>query len=178
MNNQVQEETTLEKEVVDNEVETGVEKHTFFKPNPDILRYRTNKFSFLMVMLAIVLNCLAFLDYFGKRNVIPDIYLGIDVVINILMMLALFVTGEEVKAYRKSFAIVSFVLAAIQIARIFFIPVKHFDALIAYGSFYYLVVLYVLSAVLLVIAGLVCYFRSTVLYNYLDSLNNSDEEKR
>ncbi len=169
MNN---EEKKLDTEVSKDSVKTA--RNTFLNPNPDILRYKTNKVSFNLIMIALVVNCLAFLDYYGRKNVKPDIWLGLDVIINILMLLAFFVTAEETKAYRKLFGGVSIGLAVIQIARIFFIPLKYSNALIEYGSFIYIVILYVLSALLLVGAGLVCLFRSNVLYSYLDSLKQAE----
>lgn len=151
-------------------------KHTLLNPNPEILRYSTNKLSFWLVILAIVFNCLAFLDYYGKKGVTPDIYLGLDVIINILVLLACFVSAEEVKAYRIKFAYVSFGLAFVQILRIFFIPLMHAKALQGYGSFVYLIVLYVLSAACLVFGGIICIFRSNILNEFLNS--KSVEEKR
>ncbi len=153
-------------------------KHTLLHPNPEILRYSTNKLSFWLVILAIILNCLAFLDYYGKRNVKPDMVLGVDVIINILVLLACFVTAEEVKAYRKRFAYVSFLLAVVQIARIFFIPLRYYKVLMEYNSFVYIVMLYVLGAVFLTLAGLICIFRSNILVNYLNSIKDEPAESK
>lgn len=156
---------------------TGIKKHTLLDPNPEILRYSSNKFSFWLIILAIIFNCLAFLDYYGKKGITPDIFLGLDVVINILVLLACFVSAEEVKAYRSAFAYAAFGLAGIQIARIFFIPLLHFKALIDYGSFIYIIVLYILSAICLIAGGVICLFRSNILTNYLNSINKEQNDK-
>lgn len=154
----------------------GIRHHTLLDPNPEILRYTTNKMSFWFVILAIVFNCLAFLDYYGKKGVTPDIFLGLDVIINILVLLACFVTAEEVKAYKEVFAYVAFGLAVVQIARIFFIPLKYSKVLInSYGTSYvYIIILYILSAIALVFGGIVCVLRSRILKNYLFSKESNE----
>ncbi len=167
----------MDKEINVSNVSNDIKPHTLRNPNPEILRYTTNKLSFWLVILSIVFNCLAFLDYYGKRTVAPDFFLGLDVVINILVLLACFVSAEEVKAYRKVFGFVSFGLAGVQVLRIFFIPLKYFKPLVACGSFPYLIVLYVLSAVCLILGGLICIYRSNILTGYLNSLKNAENKE-
>lgn len=146
---------------------------------PQLLRYRNNSISFWLCMLAILFNVLAFLKIYEKASCTPDFILGIDVVINILVLLGCFVCAEEVKAYRKNFAYFSFVIAVLQIARIFIVPLKHVDVLSAevnlFGNaFIYLIILYVVSAASLIVSGIICIKRGNILQDYLNKLEEGN----
>ena len=92
----------------------------------DIMRYRPNGASFWLCMLAIVLNVSMFLIIYTTKACTTDWELGIDLLVNVIFMLAAFLTAEKTKAYNKSAGYVAMGLGAIQILRIFWIPLKYF----------------------------------------------------
>ena len=95
----------------------------------DILRYKRNKLAQLLAILGLVFNCL----YFCILYAIPDvnmrkITLGISVLLTLVLMLLIFLSSEGVKGYNKKFSIVLLVVAAFQILRIFYYPLKGLNA--------------------------------------------------
>lgn len=89
----------------------------------DILRYKRNKFAGNFALLALVFNCLYFgLLYCIHESQMKTALIGASVIINLLVLLTGFYCSEGIKGYNKKFSIVAFVLAGIQIARIFIYP--------------------------------------------------------
>ena len=93
----------------------------------DIMRYRPNGASFWLCMLAVILNVSMFLIVYTNKACTTDWELGIDLLVNVMFMLAAFLTAEKTKAYNKSAGYVAIGLGAIQILRIFWIPLKYFN---------------------------------------------------
>lgn len=95
----------------------------------DILRYKRNKFAQMLAILGLVFNCL----YFCILYAIPDqkmwkISLGFSVVLTLIVLLVIFLSSEGVKGYNKKFSIVLLVVAAFQILKIFYYPLKGLNA--------------------------------------------------
>lgn len=91
----------------------------------DILRYKTNKLPAMLALLAIVFSCLYFCLLYGfQSNFYSTWQIGISVVLTLFSLLITFLASEGIKGYNKKFTIVLLVLAAIQIIRIFGIPLS------------------------------------------------------
>lgn len=141
----------------------------------DIMRYKKNSASFWLCILAICFDVAMFLIIYKDANCVPNWALGIDLLINIIMILAFFLTAEKTKAYTLNGGYTAYVLGVIQIARIFWIPLTYFiewvnrqgeiaanpDAnLSSIGlsstKFIWCVALLIASAVASIIAGYIC----------------------
>ena len=101
----------------------------------DILRYKRNKLAQLFAILGIVFNCL----YFCILYAIPDakiwkIGMGASIVLTLVVLLVIFLSSEGVKGYNKKFSIVLLVIAAFQILRIFYYPLKGLQNNTLYGN--------------------------------------------
>ena len=91
----------------------------------DIRRYKNNKFASLMALLAIVFNCLYFcLLYSFRDNFFGTWRLGVSVILTLVVLLVSFLSSEGIKNYNKKFAIPLLILAAVQIIRIFGLPLE------------------------------------------------------
>ncbi|MDE7086946.1 MAG: hypothetical protein K2O67_02015 [Clostridia bacterium] len=89
----------------------------------DILRYKKNKFAGNFALLALVFNCLYFmLLYCIHESEMKTVLIGTSVIVNLLVLLTGFFCSEGIKGYNKKFSIVLFILAGVQIARIFIYP--------------------------------------------------------
>lgn len=89
----------------------------------DIRRYKKNKFAGNFALLALVFNCFYFmLLYAIHESQMKTVLIGVSVITNLVVLLSGFYASEGVKGYNKKFSIVLFVLAAVQIARIFIYP--------------------------------------------------------
>ena len=134
----------------------------------DILRYTTNKWGFTFPILAIVLDVAMFLIIYTEKNCVPDFQLGIDLLVNVIFLLAAFLLAEKMKVYNKQSAYLSFVVAAIQVLRILWIPLNYLllGGLLA-GQFIACCVLLVASGLCLVAGGIITIIKSNRLEKHL-----------
>lgn len=101
----------------------------------DILRYKKNKLPATLALLGIVFSCLYFCLLYGFRsNFFSNWQIGISVILTLFSLLITFLASEGIKGYNKKFVIVLIVLAAIQIIRIFGIPLSALRYDIANGN--------------------------------------------
>ena len=169
-----------------------------YKTRTDIMRYKNNSISFLFCILAIVFNVLMFFVIYHNNNCTSNFELGIDALLNVCLMLGIFLLSEKTKSYNKNGAFIAIGFGVIQIARIFWIPLKYFLANIEYqkalavageGPFTYsgiigmnqgdftLCVIYLsLSAICLIIAGLVAYFKGERLRAHIAEIEKEAKE--
>ena len=91
----------------------------------DILRYKTNKLPASLALLGIVFNCLYFCLLYGYKTSFFSMWkIGFSVVLTLVFLLITFLASEGIKAYNKKFTIVLIVLAAVQIIRMFGLPLE------------------------------------------------------
>ncbi len=144
---------------------SSVEKDTILQN--DILHYKKNKFAGNFALLALVFNCLYFTMLYAIHS--ADIYkplIGLSVIVNLLVMLAGFFCSEGIKNYNKKFSIALFVLAAVQIVRIFVYPLTGMVDGWMQGNYYFgaqmstagngvvLIIYLVASAACFIVAGI------------------------
>ncbi len=139
----------------------------------DIMRYTNNKLSFLLCILAIIFSVANFLICYKvnstatSTDAITNFKLGFDLLINVILIIALFLLAEKTKAYNKKSSYYCIGLGVFQVARIFFIPLSYYLAHIDYvnstdtaygldiGGFIWCIILLLLSAASLVGAALI-----------------------
>ena len=100
----------------------------------DIMRYKTNGISFWLCMLAIVFNVAMFLIIYTTKSCTSDFELGIDLLVNVIFLLAAFLTAEKTKAYNKNAGFFAIGLGAVEIVRIFWIPFKYHNLWLAWSE--------------------------------------------
>ena len=147
-------------------------KEELYKTKSDIMRYASNKFGFWFCILAIVLDVAMFLIIYTEKNCTPDFQLGIDLLVNVIFLLA-----EKMKVYSLKSTYVGFAVAGIQILRIFWIPLKYFlhetsAGLrgLSGGQFTWCIILLIASALSLVAASIVTMQRSIRLSKHLKEI--------
>lgn len=148
----------------------------------DRMRFKRNKLSANLALLAIVLDVLYFVNIY--QNDAGSYYhtwkIGVSIVYNLIFMLAAFLAEEGVKNYKKAYSIPLIVLGVIQIGRIFWLPMEahtYVDAAAGFSvppmgdkQFVYLVVLLILSAVCLFASAVVNFFKCTALEAHMKML--------
>lgn len=148
----------------------------------DRMRFKRNKLSANLVFLAIILDVLYFVNIY--QNDAGSYYhtwkIGVSIVYNLIFMLAAFLAEEGVKNYKKAYSVPLILLGVIQIARIFWLPLQAHTYInettgfttppMGDGQFTYLVVLLVLSAVCLVAAAVVNFFKCNALAAHMKML--------
>ena len=153
----------------------------------DRLRFTKNKLSANLVILSIVANALYFVDIYRSNvgNYYYTLLIGISVVYNLVFMLAAFLSSEGLKNYKLSYCFVAIVLGIIQAGRIFWLPISALNApnpvvgaenatVMTGGQFAFVTACLVISAALLVIAGITGIIKTTTLNNYRAELEKND----
>ena len=139
----------------------------------DIMRYKKNKLSGNLALLSLVFECLYFMVMYGQ--IAGDIkatfyeggnvytYLtGLSVIINLVLLLVIFLSSEELKGYNMKFCYVVLGIAAFQIIRIFGYPMTTYsnvlsngrDWVFGEGTLIELIIFLVASAACLIGAGI------------------------
>lgn len=162
-----------------------VKKHTvrnklkaYFNPNDvqkDMLRYQNHKFAYTLCMFAILLNCLGFC--FVYSTLVDVIWTtGIDIIFNILFLLATFLVAENIKVYSQKASYLAMLLGVLEIGHFFWysLPLilsESIDPWVFYGD----LVCFISSGTFLIIAGVANFFKSKTLYKHLQELSKNDD---
>ncbi len=153
----------------------------------DIMRYKNNSASFWLCILGIVCNVAMFLIIYKTTNCTPNVQLGIDLLINVLVLLAAFLIAERTKAYNKKGAYGAIALGTIEILRIFWIPLYYFSKYLEYlkvedkagyagivgldpNGFTWCCVLLTAAGISLIFAGVICLIKGKRLDEHLKNL--------
>lgn len=149
----------------------------------DRLRFTKNKMSSNLILLAIVANALYFVSIYSSDvgSYYYKLFIGGSIVYNLVFMLTAFLSSEGVKSYKMSYAYTAIVLGVLQVARIFYLPLRAYRAedpvadsaratVMTSGQFGYVCFCLVASAALLVCAGIVGIIKTTTLNSYMAEL--------
>ena len=141
-------------------------------------KYKNDTFAYIFVLLGIVFNCFAFIKLYEQNSqFFYDYRMAFSVLFNLIFMLAVFLTAENVKKYHRSYAIVAVVIGALQFLRIFeYVKDAYTAEVIAKNIYMYIVVFYGLSGVSLVIGGVAGFINSTILKRFVDGKLEFKEE--
>ena len=163
----------------------------------DIMRYTPNSLSFWLCILSIALNIVMFLIIYKQTDCVPNYLLGIDLLVNVVFMLAGFLLSEKQKAYLGKFGYVSIGLGVVEILRIFCIPLyyylknveytKEYNAALASGvefsytgikglptdQFIWCVVLMLISGLCLIAAGIITIIKQRKLEAHLKEIEGA-----
>ncbi len=162
----------------------------------DRLRFTKNKMSANLTYLSIVFDCLYFVSIYSSNrgNYYYNWLIGVSVVYNLLFLLFSFLASEGVKEYKMSYSYLLVALGMGQIARIFILPMKaHNDilavasegadaatavigeAVMSDGQFIYCIVVLVASATLSILAGVVGMIKSATLSAHVAELEKRNK---
>ena len=157
----------------------------------DMLRHRPNKYSYVLGLLAAVFLAIGFCIFYsgteisttdkvfhflGSTN--PGPWEGVDIVINILCMLFLFLCAVKMESYSLSLGMVSILIGIFSLLRSYLLPL----ALLIQGSmssgvFVWIVVFYSVSGFFSVLAGFLSIYRGRALRKYLKTVKPIENEK-
>ena len=86
--------------------------------NPEMLRYKPNKFGFNACIFAIIFQCLAFWSVYHCLTFKTEIATGLDIVINIVFLLFVFLASEKLKTYDVTWGKIVIGIGLINLLRI------------------------------------------------------------
>lgn len=134
------------------------------------IKYQVNKVSFYFAFLAIACN-ITFL-FIVLNAVAADFYIGLKILLNIGLMLAIFLGMEKAKTYSKNWSIVLIFLGVLAIARVFMIPyINYTNGVIELSKFMQLAFFLLIEGVALIISGIVGYRKSILLIIHKDEFD-------
>lgn len=144
----------------------------------DRMRFTRNTTSSTLAYVSILFNVFyyVYLYNFDVGNYYYTAITGFSIVYNLLFLLFAFLSSEGVKNYSNSFALVLIGLGAMQIVRIFYIPLNAYRATITLagetvrvmsdGQFITIVVFLVASAIAAISAGIVGILKTGMLRSH------------
>lgn len=157
----------------------------------DMLRYRPNKLSYIFGLLATVCLCIGFcifysgteiveteveFNLFGSKN--PGPWQGIDIVINILSVLSLFLASIRMEFYSRNFGIAAIVYGVFAFVRVFLLPLSlRVQGSMSASVFTWVLVFYFICGILCIVAGFLSIYRGAALRNYLKTVKPIENEK-
>lgn len=152
----------------------------------DRMRFIKNSLSSNLAILGILFNVFYFVSIYQSD---VDIYyyniqIGASIVYNLVFMLVVFLASEGVKNYKKNYSYLLAAVGAMQIVRIFVIPMQAHataarvggveTAVMGNGQFYAVVAFLVISAVCLIASAVVNFIRCQELSAHLKELETQN----
>ena len=149
----------------------------------DRMRYAKNALSSRLTYLAILFNVLYFVSIYESDvgSWYYSISIGASIVYNLVFMLMTFLASEGVKNYKMGYSVLLLVAGALQIGRIFYLPMQAYKATVTISKVTYpvmempqlvwVIICLALSAACCLAAGVVGVQRSRTLAAYNASLN-------
>jgi uncharacterized membrane protein len=169
----------------------------------EMLRYRDNKIAANFGYCALIADAAAFCIFYSSTKIsIQDkinilgitssgFWCGFDVVFNIVSLLFLFLSISRMKAYSKGWGIFAMAFGAFQLFRPFIYPLALFNAIkvtvvdnvsvtariLETTPFVWVTSLFILSGLLLIVAGALSLTRGKILRDYLKTVKPIEDEK-
>ena len=152
----------------------------------DRMTFIKNSLSSNLAILGILFNVFYFVSIYQSD---VDIYyyniqIGASIVYNLVFMLVVFLASEGVKNYKKDYSYLLAAVGAMQIVRIFVIPMQAHataarvggveTAVMGNGQFYAVVAFLVISAVCLIASAVVNFIRCQELSAHLKELETQN----
>ena len=148
----------------------------------DRMRFIKNSLSSNLAILGILFDVFYFVSIY-KSDVDTwyySILIGASIVYNLMFMLAVFLSSEGVKNYKKNYSYVLALIGVLQIVRIFIIPTQAHAAqtiingetvaVMQDGQFFRVVAYLIISAICLLAAAVVNFIRCRELAEHLKTL--------
>ena len=148
----------------------------------DRMRFIKNSLSSNLAILGILFDVFYFVSLY-KSDVDTYYYnymIGISIVYNLAFMLAVFLSSEGVKNYKKNYSYLLAVIGVVQVVRIFIIPAQAHSTttivggesvvVMQDGQFMYVMVCLIASAACLVASAVVNFIRCNELEAHLKTL--------
>ena len=148
----------------------------------DRMRFIRNSMSANLCYLGILFNVFYFVNLYQSDvgTYYYQIFIGASIVYNLLFLLVVFLASEAVKNYVKSYSYMLLCVGAMQVVRVFYIPMRAHSAMTAVngenvpvmadGQVYLLVVFLLISAACLLVSAVVNMSKCRELSEHMKTL--------
>lgn len=152
---------------------------SYFKPQGvqiEMLRYRNNKVSQSMTLVAMCCVIAAFCTYYGYtyKATTPTWGIGIDIIFSILLVLFSFLAMQETKSYSKVWGYIEIGIGIAALIRTFIYPLSIFNEINNSGErtldsmrFTVVLILNIIGCFCYVVSGVLSIVRGNVLRKFL-----------
>lgn len=144
----------------------------------DIRRYKKNKLGANLALLGLALGCLYFLVLYSQvknENFYYTWEIAFDVIYNLFFLLFVFLFSEQVKNYNSKLFIVQEIVGALQVARIFWLPLAGIVAeKISVGSFLAMTIFLAASGACIIASGVIGFIRSKAVADFTKKIANGE----
>lgn len=153
----------------------------------DIMRYKKNKLAANLALLGIVFACAYFIVLYAQvknNNFYYKWSIAFDVIYNLFFLLFVFLFSEQVKNYNRKMFVVQMIVGALQIARIFWLPLEGIMNTYASGAgdvtvisvptFICMTVFLALSGAFVIASAVIGYIRSKEVESFTQQLENGE----
>lgn len=148
----------------------------------DRMRYTNDKLSSMLVLIAIVFDCLYFVNIY-QSDVGSYYYTwvsGASIIYNLIFLLAAFLASESVKNRKSGYSGLLLGLGIMQVVRVFYLPAKaHAATAMVNGAevavmddkqYLYVVACLLISAVCCIVPAITSYRNNKILADYMRSI--------
>lgn len=148
----------------------------------DIMQYKKNKFAANLALLGLVLGCIYFMVLYAQVSKGRDFdryyykwSIAFDVIYNLFFLLFVFFFSEQVKNYKRNMFVFQLIMGALQIARIFWLPLMgYLHGPTKIGGFLVMAIALGASGACIIASAVIGYIRSKALDNFLKSVENGE----
>ena len=149
----------------------------------DKMRYQKNSSAYGLVLLSLVsgmiglftlINYDQFLTVGTNMRVVPNLRVGIEIMLGIIMMLMTFLGAEKIKIYEPKWSFYGiFILAGLNVFRIFNLPIyAKSQGWIPTGTMVAVMIYYAVTAGLLIVAGVISTRKVIILRKHMKELSS------
>lgn len=144
------------------------------KEKIEIMKYKRNSLSYSLILIGLFFNIIYFIKLYQENDLyFYNISMGISVIYNLMFMLFVFLSAENIKVYSIFYSLFSIFIGILQIIRIGFIPKKAFDNnIINSEDFKFLAAFLLLSSIFLILGGIISVIKSYKLKRFLREEKN------
>ena len=156
-------------------------KHT----SVEQMKYKNDSLSYGLILLGLLANIFYFITlYENNGEFYYTLDMGFSVLYNLIFMLIVFLSAENIKTYNRNYSIVTFIIGILQIIRIFVYPADALkssavgDVALTQSKYTIIAVYLIISASLLIFGSIISFIKSTILKQFVDGKLVFDEIER
>lgn len=134
------------------------------------MKYKNDSLAYLLILLGLVVNVVYFVIFYEVNNqFLYSIKIGISVLYNLIFLLSVFLSAENIKKYNRKYAVFTCIIGLMQFVRIFaYLSEVNAAGVFAGNKHMVLVILLIISGVLLILGSIVSIVNSTILKSFVE----------
>ncbi len=144
------------------------------KEKIEIMKYKRNSLPYSLILIGLMFNVVYFIKLYQQNDLyFYNISMGISVIYNLMFMLFIFLSAENIKVYSIAYSFFVIFVGILQTIRISFTPKKALENnIINSEDFEFLRAFLLLSSIFLIVGGIISVIKSYQLKRFLREEKN------